>query len=78
MPHEFTEYRSKPEPQPASSRGVRPPNKSIGVDLLDRPEAPLPDLAHRPWHWQISFWWGIALLIGSLLLLLFAGLLSSR
>jgi len=74
MPHEFTEYPPEPEPQPAPSRGGRPPVKRIGIDLLDRPEVPPPDLAHGLPH--ISFWSGIALLLGSLLVLFLIGLAS--
>jgi hypothetical protein len=72
--YEYTEYPPEPEPQPASSRGGRPPNKRIGLDVIDRPEISPPDLTRKPP--QISFWSGIALLLGALLVLFLLGLAS--
>jgi hypothetical protein len=70
MPHEFTECPPEPEPQPASSRGTRPPWKRIGVQLLDRPE-PLPARpAERPFRIHIPVWFGALLMAGAVLLLL--------
>ena len=77
MPHQFTEYPPEPEPQPASSRGTRPPRKRIGVALLDRPE-PLPAPAHpteRPFRIRIPLWFGALLMAGAVIILL---LLSGR
>jgi hypothetical protein len=72
MPYDFTEYPPEPEAQPASSRGGGPPAKRIGIGFLDRPEVSPPNLARGlP---RISFWLGIALLLGSLLVLFLTGL----
>jgi len=69
MPHQFTEYPPEPEPQAASSRGTRPPRKRIGVALLDRPE-PLPARPpERPFRIRIPLWFGILVVLGSLVLL---------
>jgi hypothetical protein len=74
MPHEFTKHPQEPEPQAASSRGGRPPDKRIGIDVLDGPEISPPNLARGlP---RISFWWGIVLLLGSLLALFLVSLAS--
>jgi hypothetical protein len=74
--YDFTEYLDEPETQPAPSRGIRPPNKRIGIGLLDRPDRPepSPDVVRRPW--SISFGAGILLILGVILLLLLASLAS--
>jgi len=75
MPYQFTEYPSEAEPQPASSRGTRPPRKGIGVDLLDRPE-PLPALpTERRYRIRIPVWLAAILVVGSVIILL---ILSGR
>jgi hypothetical protein len=74
MAYEFTEYPHEPEPQAAASRGGRPPVKRIGIDVLDGPEVSPPNLTRGLPH--ISFWWGIVLLLGSLLALFLIGLAS--
>ena len=37
MPYSFREDSSDLEPQPAGQRAGKPPDKSIGTDLLDEP-----------------------------------------
>lgn len=75
MPHQFTECPPEPEPQPASSRGTRPPRKRIGVALLDRPE-PLPARpTERPFRIRIPLRFGALLTAGAIIILL---LLSGR
>ncbi|MGA9632202.1 MAG: hypothetical protein WBQ63_12315 [Candidatus Acidiferrales bacterium] len=61
MPYEFTEYPVEPDPQPASSRGTRPPRKGIGVDVLDAPGG---SRLHFRW------WLAALLLVGSVIILL--------
>jgi hypothetical protein len=74
MPYNFTDDPHEPEPQPASIRGGRPPVKRIGIDVLDGPEvSPRNPATGFP---RISFWPGIALLVGSLLVLFLIGLAS--
>jgi len=73
MPHEFTQYPEDPEPQPASGRSIPPPGKWTATDLLDPQEAvPPPGLTRKPFH--LSFWLGIALLLGAVVALLLVGL----
>jgi hypothetical protein len=73
MPHEFTERPPEPESQPASGGSIRPPGKWTATDLLDPPEAaPPPGLIRKPFH--VSFWLGIALLLGALVALVLVGL----
>jgi hypothetical protein len=75
VPYQFTEYPPEPEPQPASSRGTRPPRKAIGVDLLDAPEAlPAPPIDSR-FRIRIPVWLGAVLLIASVIILV---ILSGR
>jgi hypothetical protein len=74
MPYEYTKYPHEPEPQPASSRGGRPPDKRIGIGVLDGPEVSPSNLARG--FPRISFWSGIALLAGALLVLFLLGLAS--
>ena len=74
MAYEYTEYPQQPEPQPASRRGGRPPNKRIGIDVIDRPEISPPDLGRKLPH--ISFWSGITLLLAALLVFFLLGLAS--
>lgn len=65
MPYEFTEDPSDPETQASPGRGSSPPGKITGVDLLDRYE-PDPPRGLVPRRWHISFWLGIALLLGAI------------
>jgi hypothetical protein len=72
MPHEFTEYPSEPEPQPASSRGIRPPVKRTGVDLLDAPEgASLPEVVRT--RVRIPLWLGVVLVLAALAIFILLG-----
>lgn len=65
MSDEFTERPPNPETNPSPGRGIAPPGKITGVELLDRDEAPPPrGLVPRRWH--ISFWIAIALLLGAI------------
>jgi hypothetical protein len=73
MPYEFTEYEPDPETQASASRGMGPPRKGIGVDVLDAPgETPLPGIFHWP---RISIWVGILALLAAIGALLAAFLL---
>jgi hypothetical protein len=75
MPSEFAENPHEPETETSSRRGGQPPNKRTGADLLDPIEVPPPSgLVHKRWH--ISFWLGIALVLGAVLALLLASFLS--
>jgi hypothetical protein len=75
MPHEFTDYPSKPETQASASRGFGPPGKRIGTDLLDPPEAvPPPGLMKK--RWPVLFWIGIALLLGAMAAVFVIGLIG--
>jgi len=73
MPYEFIEYPVEPEPQPASSRGTRPPRKAVGVDLLDAPGGSRSELT--PIRLRLPLWLAALLLVGSILILL---ILSGR
>ena len=73
MPHEFTEYPPEPEPQPASSRGARPPVKGIGVDLLDAPEGPPSELIERHLRIRIPLRLGVALVLAALAIFILLG-----
>ncbi|HUA01854.1 MAG TPA: hypothetical protein VMB02_16075 [Candidatus Aquilonibacter sp.] len=70
MAYQYTEYPPEPEPQPASSRGTRPPRKRVGVDVLDGPE-PKPALpAERRYRFAIPLWFAIIVAVGAVILLL--------
>jgi len=74
MPSELTEFPSEPQAQPASGRGTRPPDKIVGVDLLDDEGAAVPPqgLMRKPSH--IGLWLGLALLLGAIIALLLIGI----
>jgi len=65
MPHEFTEDPQDPKTQSSPSRGSSPPGKITGTDVLDRDE-PTPPRGLMPRRWNISFWLGLALLLGAI------------
>ena len=49
MPHEFSENERDPETQTSAARGMGPPRKEIGTDVLDPPgEVPVPGVFRRP------------------------------
>jgi hypothetical protein len=73
MPYEFAEYPVEPEPQPASSRGGRPPHKSIGVGVLDPPGGSPPELI--PARLRFPLWFAALFVAGSIIILL---ILSGR
>jgi hypothetical protein len=73
MPHDFTEYPSEPEPQPASSRGIRPPVKRTAVDLLDAPEGPPSKLIERRLRIRIPLWLGVVLILAALAIFILLG-----
>jgi len=66
MPYEFTEYPVEPEPQPASSRGTRPPRKGIGVDLLDASSGSPSELI--PARLRLPLWLAATLVAGAVIL----------
>jgi hypothetical protein len=73
MPHEFSENERYPETQTSAARGMGPPRKGIGADVLDPPgEVPIPGLS---WHPRIFIWLGIVLLVGSIVALVITSLL---
>jgi hypothetical protein len=65
MPHEFTEDPFEPETQATARRGRVPPGKDTGTDVMDREEG-VPPRGLVPRRWHISFWLGIALLLGAI------------
>lgn len=65
MPYEFTEDPQDPETQAAPSRSAVPTGNGIGIDLLEPGEA-VPPRGLMPRRWHISFWLGIALLLGAI------------
>jgi hypothetical protein len=73
MPYQFAEYPVEPEPQPASSRGTRPPRKRIGVDVLDPPGGPPSELI--PARLRFPLWFGAILVVVTIIILL---ILSGR
>jgi hypothetical protein len=73
MPHEFSENERDPETQTSAARGMGPPRKGIGADVLDPPgEVPVPGLFRHP---RIFIWLGILLLLGSIVALVMTSLL---
>jgi len=75
MAYEFTEYPVEPEPQPASSRGTRPPRKRVGLALLDRPEPAPARPTELPFRIRIPLWFAALFVIGAMVILL---ILSGR
>ena len=65
MPYEFTEGPPDPETQAPPSRRSVPPGKISGTDLLE-PDGAVPPRGLVPHRWHISFWLGIALLLGAI------------
>jgi hypothetical protein len=75
MPHQFTEYPPEPQPQPACSRGARPPVKRTGADLLDAPEgASLPEVVRT--RLRIPLWLGVVLVLAALAIFILLGRLG--
>jgi hypothetical protein len=71
MPHEFSENERYPETQTSAARGMGPPRKGIGADVLD-PPGEVPGLFRHP---RMFIWLGILLLVGSIVALVITSLL---
>ncbi|HSU88198.1 MAG TPA: hypothetical protein VLL56_05155 [Terriglobia bacterium] len=75
MPLEFPEHLRAPEAQPASNRGAGTPEKVVGTDMPDEPEAiPPAGLMRRRRH--IWFWLAVALLLGAFIALILVALMA--
>ena len=74
MSYEFNEYERDPETQTSTARGMGPPRKGIGADILDSPgEAPIPSLSRNT---SIFFWMRILSLVGLILWMVMRWLLG--
>jgi hypothetical protein len=65
MPYEFTEGTRDPNTPADPGRSAVPPGKRIGTDRNEPGEA-VPPRGLVPRRWHISFWLGLALLLGAL------------
>jgi len=75
MPSGLTEFRRSRGTQSASPRSVPSSDDFVATDLLDGPEATPPrGLMKKQRH--ISFWLGLALLLGALIALMLLGIAS--
>lgn len=76
MPHDFSDDPPEPKTAPASGGGIRPPIKSIGVDVLDfqEPTQPPKGLMRKRPH--VAVWILAALFLGALIAYLLVGLAS--
>jgi len=75
MPSELTEFPRSRETQSASPRSAPSPDQFVATDVLDGPELDPPrGLMKKQRH--ISFWLGIALVLGALIALMLLGIAS--